>query len=413
MFSLQTHEKFMQSIAPREMEPGFYQVHWFNPKPISGFPGMFGMMHLSLESKNNQKSFVRNGQEPLSGGMVILPIGREIKQVDEVFAAVGAVQGQGFTGRYVFQGNTFYKNSHTADFAQATLPELKRVASSLLKMLHLPAVLIKHFDSGNIYVMTPEWKEGVVFPRDYSNVVAWLPHTSVFLPGTPTADLRRDAHILADWRLEEIWNFLPSPLTSDYSRFAVDLERYANDKKEPMAQAGMGVLYNRLIDGIKFDRKILGPQKRLVNYYEKQHKRLKKAVLQAGEGALLLDLHSFCPAPLPCDRDKSMPRPDICLGFNDDLTAPDSCKLRAVKTLLTKRGYRVAINSPFVGAMTTPVNIRYTALMIEINKKLYLPEAEIFAPSTTREKQPLLPNAQTLREALQDVVEILLEGSRS
>ncbi|MDY6039611.1 MAG: hypothetical protein SPI69_03810, partial [Elusimicrobiaceae bacterium] len=76
-------------------------------------------------------------------------------------------------------------------------------------------------------------------------------------------------------------------------------------------------------------------------------------------------------------------------------------------------GYRVAINSPFVGAMTTPVNIRYTALMIEINKKLYLPESEIFAPSITREKPPLLPSAQTLREALQDVVEILLEGSRS
>ena len=95
---------------------------------------------------------------------------------------------------------------------------------------------------------------------------------------------------------------------------------------------------------------------------------LKKAVLQAGEGALLLDLHSFCPAPLPCDRDKSMPRPDICLGFNDDLTAPDSCKLRAVENMLKKCGYRVAINSPFVGAMTTPVNIRYTALMIEINK---------------------------------------------
>ena len=101
MFSLQTHEKFMQSIAPREMEPGFYQVHWFNPKPISGFPGMFGMMHLSLQSKNNQKSFVRNGQEPLAGGMVILPIGREIKQVDEVFSAVGAAQGQGFPTRRI------------------------------------------------------------------------------------------------------------------------------------------------------------------------------------------------------------------------------------------------------------------------------------------------------------------------
>ena len=411
MLPLQTHEKFMQSIAPREMEPGFYQVHWFNPAPISGFPGMFGMMHLSLQNKNNQKSFVRSGVEPLSGGMVILPIGREIKQVDEVFSAIGATAGQGFTGRYVFQGNTFYKSSHTADFAQTTLPELKRAASSLLKMLRLPAVLIKHFDSGNIYVMTPKWEEGVVFPRDYSKVVAWLPHTSVFLPGTPTAELRREAHILADWRLEELWNFLPSPLTSEYSRFAVDLERYTNDKKEPMAQAGMGVLYNQLIDGTKFERKILGPQKRLVNYYEKQHTRLKKAVLQVGEGALLLDLHSFCPSPLPCDRDKTMPRPDICLGFNNDLTAPDSCKLRAVENLFKKRGYRVAMNSPFAGAMTTPVNIRYTALLIEINKKLYLPESEIFAPITPGEKQPLLPEAQTLRETLQEAVEILVEGA--
>lgn len=86
-------------------------------------------------------------------------------------------------------------------------------------------------------------------------------------------------------------------------------------------------------------------------------------------------------------------------------------KLRAVESLLKTRGYRVAVNSPFAGARTTPVNIRYTALMIEINKKLYLPESEIFAPSTTREKQPLLPSAQTLREALQDVVEILLEDT--
>lgn len=86
-------------------------------------------------------------------------------------------------------------------------------------------------------------------------------------------------------------------------------------------------------------------------------------------------------------------------------------KLRAVEDLLKTRGYRVAVNSPFVGAMTTPVNIRYTALMIEINKKLYLPEAEIVAPGSTGEKQPLLSGAQTLREALQDVVEILSDGA--
>lgn len=85
-------------------------------------------------------------------------------------------------------------------------------------------------------------------------------------------------------------------------------------------------------------------------------------------------------------------------------------KLRAVENLLKTRGYRVAVNSPFAGAMTTPVNIRYTALMIEINKKLYLPEAEIFAPGSTGEKQPLLPGAQALRETLQEVVGILSDG---
>ena len=71
-------------------------------------------------------------------------------------------------------------------------------------------------------------------------------------------------------------------------------------------------------------------------------------------------------------------------------------KLRAVENLLKTRGYRVAVNSPFAGAMTTPVNIRYTALMIEINKKLYLPEAEIFAPRLHRGKATLTPRCASL-----------------
>ena len=66
-------------------------------------------------------------------------------------------------------------------------------------------------------------------------------------------------------------------------------------------------------------------------------------------------------------------------------------KLRAVENLLKTRGYRVAVNSPFAGAMTTPVNICYTALMIEINKKLYLPETEIFAPALPGKSNPYSP----------------------
>ena len=97
---------------------------------------------------------------------------------------------------------------------------------------------------------------------NFNHIVAWIPHTGMFLPNVDKspkfATLRENALLLADEQVDTLYSFLPNKITSDYSRFVVDLERYLDDSKEEMARRGMGSLYNRLIDGTPFNRAVLG-----------------------------------------------------------------------------------------------------------------------------------------------------------
>ena len=210
----------------------------------------------------------------------------------------------------------------------------------------------------------------------WERFIAWLPHAGMFLPNVdnkPEFDhLRQDALLLADEQVNQLYFFLPNKITSSYSRFVVDLERYLDDSKEPMAQKGMGYLYNRLIDGTPFDRSVFGASAYYTQYYKHKHMQLRQAIESIGNGAILLDLHSFNPAPLACDMDTRPNRPDICLGFNDDITKPEDITLRTLKAYFEENELTVAFNTPFSGAMTANAHTSYKALMIEINKKCYL-----------------------------------------
>ncbi len=212
--------------------------------------------------------------------------------------------------------------------------------------------------------------------NQFENIVAWLPHTGLYLPNVDNAPkfeaLRRDSVLLADEQVDKLYSFLPNKIMSDYSRFVIDLERYLDNSKEPMAQKGMGYLYNRFIDGTPFDRSIFGDDSYLTEYYTHKHAQLKQAIEHIGDGAILLDLHSFNPFPLACDMDKRPNRPDICLGFNEDDTKFDDSILQALKEHFEDNGFKVAFNTPFSGAMTTNTQTKYKSLMIEINKKCYL-----------------------------------------
>lgn len=211
---------------------------------------------------------------------------------------------------------------------------------------------------------------------NFNHIVAWIPHTGTFLPNVDKsqkfAPLRENALLLADEQVDKLYPFLSNKIMSDYSRFVVDLERYLDDSQEEMAQRGMGYLYNRLIDGTLFNRAVFGGNAYYTQYYKHKHLQLKQAIENIGDGAVLLDLHSFNPFPLACDIDTRPGRPDICLGFNTGLTKPDDALLHRLKNTFEERGLKVAVNTPFSGAMTADTHIKYKSLMIEINKKCYL-----------------------------------------
>jgi N-formylglutamate amidohydrolase len=358
-------------------------VHWV---------GTFGMMGSEIET-NPLKFFRKQGF--FGGGMIVFPntikLGlRDLSFVDKY--NVHYAWDRAFSGTFPYRGHVYNLESLTLDIHNMSIDRVMEIAKDIAHNQWDTDLIVKMFPTKRIFVVKrrdPFWR-----------VVAWMPHTNTYLPhvpGTPKFDdLQRDTAILADEQVDKLYPFLPNKITSDFSRFAVDLERYADDAQEPMAQKGMGYLYNRLISGLPFDRSVfVGGDDFFKRYYAQKHDELKQAVERIGDGAILLDLHSFNPEPLACDTDKNPDRPDICLGFNNDDTKPADEVLHALKTHFEQNGLRVAFNTPFSGAMTTNTRTKYTSLMLEINKRCYLAN------------HTLSPNANRLSAILRGAILLL------
>jgi len=168
-------------------------------------------------------------------------------------------------------------------------------------------------------------------------------------------------------------------IAATVSRFVVDVERFLDDKLEPMAKVGMGAIYTRTTDGRPFRRPLSPDEKRelLDRYYHPHHQRLTEAVddaLAKHDRALILDLHSFPHRPLPCDLDQNPARPDICLG-TDTLHTPLEL-VEALTESLSEAGYSVEVDRPYSGAIVPTLHygqdLRVATIMIEINRRLYL-----------------------------------------
>ena len=166
------------------------------------------------------------------------------------------------------------------------------------------------------------------------------------------------------------------------SRLIVDVERFANDADEPMSKVGMGKIPTKTSQG-----KELRPQLKpneisdlITEYYEPHHQALQAAVegeLMSRGRALIIDCHSFPSQPLPCDQDRTVPRPDFCLGtdlFHTPIKLAD-----LVVSELQKTEYKVDLNCPYSGAIVPMKfygkNARVSSIMIEINRRLYMDEA--------------------------------------
>lgn len=168
------------------------------------------------------------------------------------------------------------------------------------------------------------------------------------------------------------------------SRLVVDVERFPDDADEPMAARGMGAIYTTTSHLTPLRRRLSADEREALmqQYYRPHHARLEAAVSAAIDGhnrCLVIDCHSFPSEALPYEMaDPSRTRADICIGTDDFHTS--AALADAFESAFRRIGWRVSVNEPFAGAMVP--NSRYRrdsrvgAIMVEVNRRLYLREFE-------------------------------------
>lgn len=225
-------------------------------------------------------------------------------------------------------------------------------------------------------------------------VVLHIPHDSVFIP----EDVR-SSFLLYDIELEAELRRMTDHFTYELfagrrgsaavirapvSRLVVDVERFADDAEEPMAARGMGVLYEvtSILTPLR-DRAPPAEREALLRaWYHPHHDALEAAVATAVEKygqCLIIDCHSFPSIALPYERaGPATVRPDICIGADDFHTS--AALAEAFVTAFSLDGRTVRVNDPFSGALVPRSryrrDTRVTAVMVEVNRGLYLNEAD-------------------------------------
>jgi N-formylglutamate amidohydrolase len=228
-------------------------------------------------------------------------------------------------------------------------------------------------------------------------VVLHIPHDSVVIPEDVRSsfrltDLELEAELrrMTDHFTHALFAGRPGSaavVRAPVSRLVVDVERFADDAQEPMAARGMGVLYEVTSDLTSLrERAPPAEREALLNaWYHPHHDALEAAVAAAVDGygqCLVIDCHSFPCIALPYElADPATVRPDICIGADDFHTS--EALAEAFVTAFSQDGRTVRVNDPFSGALVPQSRYRkdkrVAAVMVEVNRGLYLNEADASA----------------------------------
>lgn len=233
-------------------------------------------------------------------------------------------------------------------------------------------------------------------------VVFHVPHASRHIPEDVRStyllgekELQAELDRLTDHAVDQL--FVPpgvesSTVAASVSRFVVDVERFVDSAHEPMSSVGMGAIYTRTTDGRPLRRELAHDEERrlLDQHYHPHHQRLTQAVDRALERhgrALILDLHSFPDAPLPCDQDQAPGRPDLCIGT--DACHTPAALVDALVARVAAAGFTVEVDRPYAGTMVPAVHHgrdrRVVSVMIEVNRRLYLEMGSVNLAARARE----------------------------
>lgn len=184
---------------------------------------------------------------------------------------------------------------------------------------------------------------------------------------------------LTDWFTDDLFYSADEIIvTAGFSRIFCDVERFADDSLEIMAQYGMGVLYEKNDDGEVIRRVTPELKKRILNdFYWNHHRKLSEAVnkqLNQFGKSVIIDCHSFSNNPLKRDLDKTPERPDFNIG-SDTFHTPNHL-LEISKVFFKNAGFSLGINRPYSGSIVPAEhyhkNKNVQSIMLEINRALYM-----------------------------------------
>ena len=216
-----------------------------------------------------------------------------------------------------------------------------------------------------------------------------IPHSSTLIPKeylqfftTSSDQVNEELRCMTDWYVDDLFkSYLGETVKARVSRLVCDMERFEDDKMEPMSKKGMGVCYTKDHCGNEF--KVVSTDHKeeiLSKYYKPYHKKLTRftsSSLRDRGSALILDCHSFSSIPFSCDSDRYPDRPDFCIGV-DPYHTPMALVEFACRHFASNGRFTVEVNSPFSGSIV-PIKYygkdkRVSSIMIEVNRSLYMDE---------------------------------------
>lgn len=225
-------------------------------------------------------------------------------------------------------------------------------------------------------------------------VVLHIPHDSTVIPHEVRSqflltdpDLELELRRMTDHFTHALFAEPCSEATvirAPVSRLVVDVERFADEAREPMAARGMGAVYE-VTSHLAPLRRRLSPeegQALMRAWYHPHHEQLEAAVAAAVDRhgrCVVIDCHSFPSVALPYERaDPEVVRPDICIGTDDFHTS--KALAGAFVSAFRRQGWSVSVNDPFSGALVPSSRFRtdrrVAAVMVEVNRRLYLREED-------------------------------------
>ena len=212
-------------------------------------------------------------------------------------------------------------------------------------------------------------------------VVCNIPHSNTTIPDWAMKDiiisqeeLCELVDFMTDKNVDKIWDFVPNENkeVATMSRLILDIERFRNDKDEPMSLKGMGLYYTHTPDGKQFRVKSKDTYSRCLSIYDTYHKSLEEKVTNCLEKfgkCIILDCHSFHDDMNYTEFDP-ISFPDVCIGVNGEVSAEAQL---IIDTFVTN-GYSVKVNEPFSGSLVPLKYLndsRVVSVMIELNRRIY------------------------------------------